>query len=84
VTGSSDTSIGTHAFLYSNGQMTDLGTLGGNTVTLGRSINEAGQVVGLSGVPRQQGPAFLYSNGQMRELIPIRSQPTTAAGSAVE
>ena len=43
--------------------MTDLGTLPGQKVSQGFSINDAGEVAGTSG-----GTAFLYSNGQMKDL----------------
>jgi probable HAF family extracellular repeat protein len=69
VTGYSDTPSGNHAFLFSNGQMTDLGTLAGFTQSAGNGINNAGQVTGSSnnfGV--FSGHAFLYSNGQMTDL----------------
>src|SRR6266568_4179438 len=35
-----------HAFLYSNGQMTDLGTAGGGNFSAGSVINRSGQVAG--------------------------------------
>jgi probable HAF family extracellular repeat protein len=50
------------AFLYANGFMTDLGTLGGNESSA-YGINNAGQVVGQAGFR-----AFLYSNGLMQDL----------------
>lgn len=69
VTGSATTAGGTtHAFLYSNGAMTDLGTLGG-TISFGEAINSSGQITGqayLSG--NDAAHAFLYSNGEMVDL----------------
>lgn len=48
LTGYADTSSGaSHAFLYSNGQMTDLGTLGGSD-SMGNGINNVGLVTGVS------------------------------------
>src|SRR5262249_2636129 len=65
-----------HAFLYGNGTMTNLGTLGG-TVSNAISINDRGQVVGWSATggfqPNSTIPttnAFLYSNGTMVGLGP--------------
>jgi len=59
----------THAFLYSGGQMVDLG--GGNQAEA-EAINDAGQVVG-----GNDGVAFLYSNGKMTSL----GMPAGASGS---
>src|SRR4051794_18836127 len=61
VTGSSITSTGgSQAFLYSNGQMTDLGTLAGGR---GVGLNNAGQVTGdFRSTSNGATHAFLYSN----------------------
>jgi probable HAF family extracellular repeat protein len=53
-----------HAFLYQNGTMTDLGTLGGNSGATG--INNVGQVVGWFNYGGFH--AFLYQNGTMTDL----------------
>jgi probable HAF family extracellular repeat protein len=64
-----------HAFLWTNGVMTDLGTLGGvNSEAL--SINATGQIVGDAdtGAGRVAGAfytnthAFLWSSGVMKDL----------------
>ena len=55
-----------HAFLYSDGQMQDLGTLGGN-YSKGLAINNNGQVTGFS-FTANTSHAFLYSNGAMMDL----------------
>jgi probable HAF family extracellular repeat protein len=55
------------AFLWSNGVMTDLGTL--SDVSISYGINDSGQVTGTSG--RADGAyshAFLWSNGVMTDL----------------
>lgn len=65
---------GQHAFLDSNGQMQDLGTLPGASDANAYAINNSGQVVGISsevvGIPGtlSGAHAFLYSNGQMLDL----------------
>jgi probable HAF family extracellular repeat protein len=56
-----------HAFLYSNGEIMDLGTLDGIS-SVGNGINNAGQVTGTSPFIAGSGQAFLYSNGQMTGL----------------
>src|SRR3954453_18183460 len=56
-----------HAFLYSNGEMADLGTLGGVS-SFGYGINDSGQVTGSSSTTSGAVRAFLYSNGQMQNL----------------
>ncbi len=66
-----------HPFLYSDGQMKDLGTLGG-TLIEPVALNDSGQVAGdstLSGDIVQHG--FLYSNGQMKDLGTLGGNTTT-------
>jgi probable HAF family extracellular repeat protein len=58
-----------HAFLYGNGTMTDLGTLGGSS-SFGLGINDSGKVVGWADNPGNTTQGFLYSNGAMVGLSP--------------
>jgi probable HAF family extracellular repeat protein len=68
-----------HAFLYTDGQMRDLGTLGPPPPSAfayefsgASGINNAGQVVGTSSSPHPSGgsvaTAFVYRDGQMLDL----------------
>jgi probable HAF family extracellular repeat protein len=50
-----------HAFLYNDGQMTDLGILPGFTYSEGVDINAQGQVVGFNRDRNYNEQAFLYS-----------------------
>jgi probable HAF family extracellular repeat protein len=66
-----------HAFLHSNGVMTDLGTLGG-AFSVGLAINTSGQVTGESATATEIRHAFLYSNGVMRDLGTLGGSLSTA------
>jgi probable HAF family extracellular repeat protein len=71
------------ATLFSNGQVIDLGTLGGNH-SEALAINNAGHIVGWStssgtNVGAQSTKAFLYRNGQMISLV-HRLDPVSGAG----
>jgi probable HAF family extracellular repeat protein len=76
---SNGVSKGTHAFLWSNGTLTDLGALGEDTSGVGSStavgINASGQVVGYSTAYNSHGnvqeeQAFLWSSGSLLNLAP--------------
>jgi probable HAF family extracellular repeat protein len=56
-----------HAFLWHEGVMTDLGTLGGS---LGRAcdVNDSAVVVGYSDVPGVGANPFIWENGTMTQL----------------
>ena len=68
VTGSAEIASGAqHAFLYINGEMRDLGTLGGQD-SVGNAINRAGQITGSSDTASGATHAFIYAGGSMRDL----------------
>ncbi|TMK52398.1 MAG: DUF3466 family protein [Actinobacteria bacterium] len=56
-----------HAFSWSAGTMTDLGSLGG-IYSEGRAINSAGDVAGYSNLSSSTYHAFLVHNGHMSDL----------------
>ncbi len=67
IVGYSATSSGeTHAFLYENGVMTDIGSEGSNSIAT--AINNSGQIVGYTGDLMRDERAFLYDNGVMIDL----------------
>ena len=57
-----------HAFLYSNGQMTDLGTVGGGDFSAGSAINRSGWVAGGSATNNGGSDAFLWNGKKMIDL----------------
>ncbi|MFE0809310.1 hypothetical protein ACFW34_17765 [Streptomyces sp. NPDC058848] len=58
-----------HGFVWENGVMRDLGTLGGNAeATEARDINTAGQIAGNSQTVDGRMHAFLWKEGVMRDL----------------
>jgi probable HAF family extracellular repeat protein len=67
-------SVVEHAFLWTGGKMTDLGSLGGaNGVSIARSINEAGDIVGASSIGEAEESPFhavLWRNGAIIDLGP--------------
>lgn len=63
-----------HAFLWNNGNLTDIPTLGG-TLAFGQCANNRGQVIGQSNLPDDVGcpdscaqHAFLWDNGILTDL----------------
>ena len=58
-----------HAYRYSGGAMTDLGTLGAQ-YSWGHAINDAGEVAGYSTVDQYTIHGFLYDGGTMTSTHP--------------
>jgi probable HAF family extracellular repeat protein len=71
------------AFLYTNGTMVDLGTLGGS-MSDANGINNSGQVVGQSFTSNFSYHAFLYTDGIMFDLNTLlTSQDEFMLGGAI-
>ncbi len=67
------TSVCDRGFLFSGGNLTNLGTLPGGAYSVASALNDMGQVVGTSGLTGFNiglpfGHAFLFSDGQMTDL----------------
>ena len=67
VTGFYSAPNGTRGFVWTNGDLRHVGTLGG-TNARPLAINDAGQVVGQSSIPGGLFHAFLWQKGTMRDL----------------
>ncbi len=90
IVGNSERADGlTHAFVYSNGAMIDLGTLPGGATSYATAINDAGQITGWSDTVRpntnfpRPDHAFLYSGGSMVDLGNISTAPDSFGNFSV-
>ena len=81
-----------HAFIYENGQMTDLGNISATgqfaNFSVGNAINASGEVTGWSVTDSFEVHAFIYSSGQMSDLGTLggsesRGNAINAAGEVV-
>ncbi len=67
------------AYLWSDGKLTDLGTLGGQN-TFAHDLNDKGQVVGQSQNGEGVYHAFVWENGTLRDLGAADAQQSEAWG----
>lgn len=74
-----DDYLRTHAYLYENGGMQDIGTLGGRW-SLASAINDHGAVVGTSEIAVGGDHGFMWANGVMTDL----ASPENKANSATD
>jgi len=71
-------SSGTHAVIWNNDVVQDLGTLGGPT-SAAHGINNLGVAVGVSDTPADVQHAFVWSGGAMTEIAPLPGDTSSRA-----
>jgi len=76
--GTTNTNL-SEVFLYSNGAMSSLGTLGGSS-GIGNAINASGQVAGYSQNASKTYRAFLSSGGSMKDIGDLGGGSAVAYG----
>lgn len=73
IAGTFNSPAGSHAAIYNNGAIADLGTLGG-AVSHSTGINDNGQVTGFSDLQSTGGPllthSFIYTQSGIHDLSP--------------
>ena len=68
-----------HAFLWQQGEMRDLGTLGGEN-SVATAINSSGQIAGWSGTAGGETHAFIWKNGVMKDIGTLGGTTSMAEG----
>jgi probable HAF family extracellular repeat protein len=86
IVGYSTTATGeSHAVMWTDGGIVDLGTLPGDDFSQALAINSQGQIVGTSSnIPQGGERAFIWENGAMRELGSLPTLPFSRAFSINE
>jgi probable HAF family extracellular repeat protein len=73
-----------HAFLWSRGKFTDLGTLPGTNLSFGNALNDEAQVVGQSlNTTAHTSRAFLWESGTLLDLGKAASAHTNSEARAI-
>jgi probable HAF family extracellular repeat protein len=73
-----------HAFLWSGGKFTDLGTLPGTNLSFGNAVNDATQVVGQSlDTTAHTSRAFLWESGALLDLGKAAASHTNSEARAI-
>ena len=68
-----------HGFFYSNGKMTDIGTLDGE-FSNALDLNDSGQVVGIADTGNGELRGFFWQNGKMTRIGTLGGKFSTANG----
>lgn len=74
-----DANSAEHAFLYSNGQITDIHQLG-TFNSVGLAINDQGQVTGQYDAGGSSERSFIYAKGSMQDIGSLGGNSTLAQG----
>lgn len=69
VAGDYEQSPGRRCFIHQNGEMSDLGDLGGNSCAVS-DMNDQGVIVGYAILPGGASHAFVWEKGKMKDLLP--------------
>jgi probable HAF family extracellular repeat protein len=69
VAGEYEQTPGRRCFIHKNGEMSDLGDLGGDTC-MALDMNDQGAIVGYAIVPGGASHAYVWEKGKMKDLLP--------------
>jgi probable HAF family extracellular repeat protein len=71
-----------HVFLWQNGKIRDLGTLGGELTSDPTAINERGQIIGQRGATDNEH-AFVWQDGKVTDLGTLRRHDRSSEARAI-